>query len=115
MLAVVVSGLPGSGKSTIAVPLAAQLGLPLVSKDHIKEALADSLPRDTQGLGRAAVAVMLAVARRAPEVVLESFFWPGLAEPELLALDRPLVQVHCACPPGLARARFLERTGERHP
>lgn len=40
---VLVSGVPGTGKSTIAAPLAAALGLPLIAKDLIKEALADTL------------------------------------------------------------------------
>jgi predicted kinase len=117
MFAVVVSGLPGSGKTTLAVPLAERLGLPLLSKDQIKEVLSSTLAGDSRQLGRAAVHVLLALAARAPEVVLESFFWPGLSEPELLALDRPLVQVHCSCPPDVARDRFLRRAeaGERHP
>ena len=38
---VVVSGPPGSGKSTLARGLAPELGLPLLSKDRIKEALFD--------------------------------------------------------------------------
>jgi adenylate kinase family enzyme len=38
---IVVTGAPGSGKSTIAVPLAGRLGLPLIAKDDIKEALWD--------------------------------------------------------------------------
>jgi Ni2+-binding GTPase involved in maturation of urease and hydrogenase len=37
----VVSGPAGSGKTTLADPLAAELQLPLISKDSIKEALAD--------------------------------------------------------------------------
>src|SRR3954469_22397130 len=56
MFAVVVSGLPGRGKSTFAVRLAEQLRLPLLSKDHIKEVLADAIGGGSRDLGRAAVA-----------------------------------------------------------
>ena len=118
MFAVVVTGLPGSGKTTLAEPLAIELALPLISKDHIKEMLADHLglgPLAAQ-YGRTAVHVLLGLAARSPEVVLESFFWPGLSEPDLLELHRPLVQVHCRCDPALARERFEGRTraGQRH-
>ena len=49
-------------------------------------------------------------------MVLESFFWPGLSERELLGLLRPLVEVHGRCDPALARERFEARVrlGQRH-
>ena len=40
---IVVTGAPGSGKSTVAVPLARRLGVPLIAKDDIKEALWDHI------------------------------------------------------------------------
>jgi hypothetical protein len=40
---VLVSGVPGAGKSTIAGPLAVELGFALLAKDRIKEVLADAL------------------------------------------------------------------------
>ncbi|MEO7058823.1 MAG: GNAT family N-acetyltransferase, partial [Lapillicoccus sp.] len=42
-LVVLVNGLPGSGKSTLARALASELGLPLLSKDVVKETVADAL------------------------------------------------------------------------
>lgn len=43
MTVVLVNGLSGSGKSTLARALSRALGLPLFSKDVIKETLADHL------------------------------------------------------------------------
>jgi predicted ATPase len=40
---VYVSGAPGSGKTSLAVPLAAALGYALLAKDRIKETLHDAL------------------------------------------------------------------------
>jgi 2-phosphoglycerate kinase len=40
---VYVSGAPGSGKTSLAVPLAAELGYPLLGQDRIKETLHDAL------------------------------------------------------------------------
>jgi glucokinase len=45
--------------------------------------------------------------------VLESFWRRPQALVRLRALGRPLVEVHCACPPALATARYHERV--RHP
>jgi adenylate kinase family enzyme len=43
VFAVLVTGLPGSGKTTLAGPIASRLNVPLIAKDHIKELLADHL------------------------------------------------------------------------
>lgn len=40
---VLVSGSPGSGKTSVAVPLAAELGFTLLGKDRIKEVLDDAV------------------------------------------------------------------------
>jgi glucokinase len=62
---VLVSGPPGSGKTTIPIPLASALGLPLLAKDTVKEALIPRRrrPERSRELGRAAFAVLFAVAR----------------------------------------------------
>jgi len=116
---VLVAGWPGSGKSTLAAALAAELGLPLLAKDTIKEALMDGLGRprtvaDSQRLGKAAVLALLRVARHCPGAVLDST-WFGYALPLARALPGQLVEVHCAVPLALARARYRARSTRRHP
>ena len=115
---VLVAGWPGSGKSTLAAALAAELRLPLLAKDEIKEALMDGLGRpetvaQSRRLGRAAVLVMLRAAGRCPGAVLDST-WFDYALPIARTLPGPLVEVQCAVPLALARARYRARAGRRH-
>jgi predicted kinase len=115
---VLVAGWPGSGKSTLAAVLAAELGLPLLAKDEIKEALMDGLGRpetvaESRRLGQAAVLVMLRAARTCPGAVLDST-WFDYALPLARALPGRLIEVHCTVPLDLARARYRARAGHRH-
>jgi predicted kinase len=114
---VVVSGLPGSGKSTIAKPLAAELGLPLLARDRIKESLWDSLGGGdvawSRKLGAASAEVFWRLAHDTNgAAVLDNFFHRAFAH-RIETLPGPSVEVHCACPPALARERYLSR--QRHP
>jgi predicted kinase len=116
-LYVLVAGWPGSGKSTLAAALAPRLGLPLLAKDEIKEALMDALGQPetvtgSQQLGRAAVLTLLRVAARCPGAVLDST-WFDYALPLARALPGRLAEVHCTVPRDVARARFQNR--HRHP
>jgi predicted kinase len=116
---VLVGGWPGSGKSTLAEALAEQLHLPLLSKDEIKEALADGLGRpetveQSKRLGRAAVIAMLRVAQRCPGGVLDST-WFDYTRPLVAALPGRLVEIRCMVDRELARARYYARAAARHP
>ncbi len=113
---VVVSGPPASGKSTLAPALAAELDLPLLAKDVVKDALVDvlgapDLPRSRQ-LGRAAVQVLLALAARTDRAVLEGV-WHGYARAQLAALPGPVVEVFCRCDPQVLQTRFAARSASR--
>jgi predicted kinase len=112
-LVVVVTGIPASGKTTLATALSAQLEWPLISKDVVKEALFDALGTGdlqwSQRLGRAGHVVMYSLAATMPRVILEAHFQRGLAEPELLALNRRIVQIYCRCPVDLAAERYRRR------
>jgi predicted kinase len=121
---VVVSGPPAAGKSTLAAPLAAELGFTLIAKDRIKETLHDALGRAadadlawSQRLGAAAMELLWALALDAPAVVLEANFWPGDArvEARVRALGTVPVEVHCQCPIDECMRRYAERAPSRHP
>ncbi|HET8929764.1 MAG TPA: AAA family ATPase [Acidimicrobiales bacterium] len=117
---VVATGLPGSGKTTLAAQLAEALALPLIAKDHFKEILFETLGvRDadwSRQIGRAAIALQYDAMRTHRSAVVDSALWTGLSEPEIEAFGLPLVQVYCRCPFEVARARYFERisVGERH-
>lgn len=116
---VYVSGTPGSGKTSVAVPLAAELGYALLTKDRIKETLHDALGAPepdrawSRKLGGAAMELLWALAADAPAVVIEANFRPYSeyehAKLSGLAAAAQPVEVHCACPPALAIKRYNAR------
>lgn len=123
---VFVSGAPGAGKSTLAPPLAQALVFPLLSKDIIKERLADSLANPgedplvwSRRLGGAAMELIWTLAALSPAVVLEANFRPrSPVELERFAgLGARMVEVHCVCSPLEASRRYSARarTADRHP
>lgn len=118
---VIVSGLPGSGKSTLARRLAPGLGLPLLDKDDILEALFESLGIGDadwrQRLSRSADEVLRRLATQMEGAVLVSWWRHPKAEGEsgtptewLSSLPGKRVEVYCVCEPRVAAERFLGRT-----
>ena len=93
---ILITGLPGTGKSTLARSLARHLGVPLICKDTIKEPLLDLLgTADRSGsrrLSDASFAVMFALARdclrAGTDVILEGNFRSGEHEVALSASIR---------------------------
>lgn len=118
-----VSGAPGAGKTTLAIPLAAELGFALLRKDRIKEALHDALgapPPDlswSRTLGAAAMELLWALAADAPAVVVEANFRPHsrYEREKLAALAPHPIEVYCQCAPRLAARRYDARARACHP
>jgi predicted kinase len=118
---VYISGRPGAGKSSLAFPLAAELGYSLVTKDLVKEALHDALYVPGEGeidlawsrrLTAASFAVLWTLAARAGDMVIEANFPPHSDEAlgRLRGLGGRTVEVHCACPAEVAHARYNARS-----
>lgn len=119
--AVFVNGIPGSGKSTLVTGLERELRYPVVSKDAIKEALADlvSVQMPTRELGALASDVMWSMAGMVDGPVIIESFWATGRDEEFFRLGagragiRFAVEVWCDVSIETARRRFAERS--RHP
>ena len=121
---VVVSGLPGSGKTTLASELAPLLGLAFLDKDNILERLFDSKGTgDTnwrERLSRESDRIFQAEVNASAGAVLVSFWHvPGMLPSSgtpiewLHGLGGRLLNLHCACAPEVAAERYRNR--KRHP
>jgi predicted kinase len=124
---VIVTGAPGTGKTTLAERLAGRLSLLLLAKDRLKEPLMDALgvpDMVTQRrLGAASYELMYRIASWSLDagigLVLEANFVRGRSEEGLRPLVRraSTAQLVCVCEEATRRARFADRArrGGRHP
>jgi hypothetical protein len=121
---VVVSGLPASGKSTLARALARRLTLPLLDKDDFLEAIFPTTGLYSEAvrrqLSRQADENLQHAAKRLPGAVLTSWWRhpqssssSGTPVTWLSSLPGPVAEVHCRCSAATAAVRFLTRS--RHP
>jgi len=127
-LLVIVSGPPASGKTTIGERLAGALDLPLLTKDDIKELLADSLEVEgiewSKKLGAASFELLFDLARRlltaGTSIILEGNFDPNQSTDRFASIVRDsgaaVVQVICRADADELVERYKQRdaSGKRH-
>jgi len=119
MTLIVVSGAPGTGKSTIAAALADELGWPLLALDTVKETLADVLGLGGESwsnrVGDAAAEVVFRLSAQFPDAVAEGW-WRGERRERAVGEFAGAVEVFCRCGAHLAASRMRGRHGAgRHP
>lgn len=123
MVTVLVTGVPGSGKTTLARQLARRLRLPLLSMDTIKEQLFTTLgvgdrARSLQ-LRAAALQVIWSLLPDCPEgAIVDLWLDPrrdhGVAQDGLARAGvGPVLEVLCAPPSDVAAARYAARRRHR--
>ncbi|MGH2549954.1 MAG: AAA family ATPase [Thermomicrobiales bacterium] len=126
---ILVSGLPATGKSTLADTIGDALSLPVITKDTIKELLFDTIGWSDRAwsmkLGGASMELLWFIAaqhvRVGSSVVLESNFSKSFTDPQLAKFRAQwpikVIEVHCVADREVILERYRARAaeGERHP
>ncbi|WIB26140.1 AAA family ATPase [Curtobacterium sp. MCSS17_015] len=116
-VAIIINGMPGSGKSTVGAALAEVLGCPFLSKDRIKEPLADIAGPmiDPRTLGGVAMDTMWSMAGAVENgVVVDAVWLPSrdraFLEAGLTTAGSPrAVEVWCDVDRATAEERLRDR------
>jgi len=121
---VIVSGLPASGKSTLARAVAQALALPVLDKDDFLEAMFERGGTDDahrrRELSQTADEVLRKQVEQSDGAIVASW-WKHPQSPDdsgtpiewLTSLPGLRVEIYCRCDPAIAARRFTAR--RRHP
>ena len=123
-IGVVVTGLPASGKTTIARCIASAFSFDLIDKDDFLEGLyalnVVNTWEDRKSLSRQSDVLFQDAGKASGSAVLVSHWKPlgdgsnsGTSTDWLMGTYAPIIEVYCSCPSGIALDRFLARN--RHP
>lgn len=116
-LAIVLIGLPGSGKSTVAQALAERFGIGVLSRDRLRESMfpkGHGAPLERRAAFRALLlALEISILLRHP-VVIDGMSLARRQDREALRrllerFDAPWLGLYLDCPPEVAQARVLAR------
>lgn len=124
---IIINGIPGSGKTTLARRLSQDLGLRMIGQDALKEFCADQLggqftPEKSSGLGRVTRRAVLEIGKElsslGERVIIEGAFHALEAE-KLIAeqmKDLPILQIYITGDINDIKQRFQARRGtaDRH-
>ncbi|MEM7336120.1 MAG: ATP-binding protein [Chloroflexota bacterium] len=128
-LLIIITGLPASGKSTLAAWLGQQLSIPVLSKDAIREILFDELGWSDRAwaskLGVATIQLMFHFATSQLNangaVIMDNLFAPDVSTPQFNHLqektDAKIIQIVCQASFQTCFRRFEHRAihENRHP
>ena len=127
---IVINGIPGSGKTTVARRLSKDLPLPHICKDDIKERLYDVMGvgdlQWSQDLGAATAEMLLALIdkllERRRSFIVESAFFKEFTADRLATIIKKrhpvtVLEIYCATDPEVRKQRYIARneSGARHP
>ena len=120
---IIISGIPGCGKTTLGFKLSSALGIPMLDKDDILEAMFDSLGTGDsvwrERLSRSSDEVLQKLVSKLDKAIVTSWWQhpkaidkSGSSTDWVSSLDGEIIEIYCNCSASEAMKRFQSR--KRH-